>query len=163
MLNPQNWTTEIDTLQSLYEQAFVELIYIFVFSEIWCRDNETAMTCWQWCVINHRIYIITRLKLTRHHDVVQTRATRAILILRTTADCSKRCEVVDFVEVSPLIVAVVMICIGASVRILVWLNDWIRIINLLLSLMLILFWIRVLIWTRLKLNGIIIIFGFVCW
>jgi hypothetical protein len=114
--------------------------------------------------VGNDIYIFTLLSklLTRYHNVIETGPTGAILILRTTTDCPERRKVLDFVEVSPLIVVVVMIInVGARERRFVRLNDRIGIINLLLSLLLILFRVRVLIRTLVKLNGIIIIFGFV--
>lgn len=46
------------------------------------------------------------MSLTRHHDVIVTRTTRSELILRATADCAKRREVLYFVEVRAWIVAV---------------------------------------------------------
>lgn len=96
--------------------------------------------------------------LTGHHNVIETRSARAVLVLRTTADRAERREVLDFVEISALIVVVVMIRAAALVR----LSDRIGIIILLLLLsQLILFAVRVLIRTWLKLNGIIIVFGFV--
>lgn len=100
-------------------------------------------------------------KLTRHQNVIETRPTGAVLVFRIATDCPKRGEVLDSVEVGALIVAVVVISVHAGERPLVRLNHRVWIINLLLSLVLILFGVCVLIRARLQLNRIIIIFGFV--
>lgn len=92
--------------------------------------------------------------------MIQARSARAVLVLRTATDGAERREVLDFVEVDALIVVVMMISADASKGTIVRLNDRIWIIGL-LSLLLIFLRICVRARTWLKLNGIIIIFGFV--
>lgn len=101
--------------------------------------------------------------LTRHHDVIVTRPTRAVLVVGAATDCPERREVLHFVEVEPLIaVVVMMIRVDATVGTVVRRNDRVGIIDL-LSLLLILLRIAMRARTWLKLYGIIIIFGFVWW
>lgn len=61
-------------------------------------------------------------RLTRHHDVILTRPTGAVLILRTATDCPERSKILDFVEVSALIAVaadVVVISVDVCERTLV--------------------------------------------
>lgn len=107
-----------------------------------------------------------RHKLTCYHDMIETWTTGAIWVISRTTDCTKWCKVFNLIIIDSLTNMLL------DLMMVTWwwwwwinvvrLTNWVLIINILLSLLLWMIFLRICIWTlRMKLNGIIIIFGFV--
>jgi hypothetical protein len=104
--------------------------------------------------------------LTCYHDMIETWTTGSIWVVSRATDCTKWCKILNLIVIDSLtnmLLHLMMVtrCWWWWINV-IWLTIWVLIINILLSRLLRMIFLRICIWTlRMKLNGIIIIFGFV--